>query len=169
MGGSRGSLLFICRNLMITMLLGGIWHGAKWTFLIWGGLHGLVLSAERIWREVKPDWMPAMPRVIGILITFHIVVLGWIFFRAETFNSAIAFIQGIAVWHGVATMVTPLGVALVVLGLSMHFGPPRLMQGMAMRLRSVPAPLLGLMAGVAILIVDGMRFEGVAPFIYYQF
>jgi hypothetical protein len=51
----------------------------------------------------------------------------------------------------------------------MHFGPPRLMQGMALRLRFVPAPLLGLMAGAAILIIDAMRFEGVAPFIYYQF
>ena len=169
LGGNRGGLLYICRNLMITMLLGGIWHGAKWTFLIWGGLHGLVLSAERIWREVKPDWIPSVPRPLGILITFQIVVLGWIFFRAETFQGAVAFIHGIAAWHGAATMITPLGLALVLLGLSMHFGPPRLMQGMVMRLRFLPAPLLGLGVGTAILIVDAMRFEGVAPFIYYQF
>jgi hypothetical protein len=110
-----------------------------------------------------------LPRPIGIFVTFHIVVLGWIFFRAETFVGAIAFIKGIAAWHGAATMITPLGLALVLLGLSMHFGPPRLMQGMALRLRFVPAPLLGLMAGAAILIIDAMRFEGVAPFIYYQF
>jgi D-alanyl-lipoteichoic acid acyltransferase DltB (MBOAT superfamily) len=169
LGGNRGGLFFVCRNLMITMLLGGIWHGAKWTFLIWGGLHGLVLSAERVWRDVRPGWMPSLPRPIGIFVTFHIVVLGWIFFRAETFVGAIAFIKGIAAWHGAATMITPLGLALVLLGLSMHFGPPRLMQGMALRLRFVPAPLLGLMAGAAILIIDAMRFEGVAPFIYYQF
>lgn len=169
LGGNRGGLFFICRNLMITMLLGGIWHGAKWTFLIWGGLHGLVLAAERIWREIKPEGWPSVPRSIGIFITFHIVVLGWIFFRAETFDGAIAFIEGIGAWRGAASMITPLGVGLVLFGMSMHFGPPRLMQGMAMRVRAVPAPLLGLMAGVAILIVDGMRYEGVAPFIYYQF
>ena len=169
LGGNRGGLLFLCRNLMITMLLGGIWHGAKWTFLIWGGLHGLVLSIERIWRDIRPARWPGLPTPIGILITFHIVVLGWIFFRAETFALAITFIEGIAIWHGAATVITPLGLALVLLGMSMHFGPPAIMQAMAMRLRAVPAPLLGLMAGVAILIIDAMRYEGVAPFIYYQF
>jgi D-alanyl-lipoteichoic acid acyltransferase DltB (MBOAT superfamily) len=169
LGGNRGGLFFICRNLMITMLLGGIWHGAKWTFLIWGGLHGLVLAIERIWRDVKPEGWPRMPRLVGIFVTFHIVVLGWIFFRAESFDGAIAYISGIANWQGAATLVTPLGLGLILLGMEMHFMPPQIMRTLALRLRAVPAPVLGLLVGVVIVVIDAMRYEGVAPFIYYQF
>ena len=168
LGGNRGGILCVCRNLMITMLLGGIWHGAKWTFLIWGGLHGLVLSIERIWREVKP-WRWSLPRPIGLVVTFHIVVLGWIFFRADSFDGGLDYLSGIVRWTGKATMVTPLGLALVLIGLAMHLAPPRLMPALAIRFKRVPAPVVGVVAGAAILLIDAMRFEGVAPFIYYQF
>jgi D-alanyl-lipoteichoic acid acyltransferase DltB (MBOAT superfamily) len=169
LGGNRGGLFFLCRNLLITMLLGGIWHGAKWTFLIWGGLHGLVLAAERIWRDLKPAGWPSVPRPIAIFLTFHIVVLGWIFFRAETFDGAIAYLQGIWNWQGKSTVITPLGLGLILLGLEMHFMPPKIMPSLALRLRRFSPVAAGLAAGVAILIIDAMRYEGVAPFIYYQF
>ena len=66
------------------MLLGGLWHGASWNFVVWGALHGAVLVAERLWREYKPEALAARCRGwLGILVTFHIVLLGWIFFRAE--------------------------------------------------------------------------------------
>ena len=169
LGGNRGGLLFLCRNLLLTMLLGGIWHGAKWTFLIWGGLHGLVLAAERIWRDIRPEHWPSLPRPVAIFLTFHIVVIGWIFFRADSFDAAIAYLQGIASLGGVATMVTPLGLALIVLGMEMHFMPPQIMRTLALRLRAVPAPAVGLLVGIVIMIIDAMRYEGVAPFIYYQF
>lgn len=169
LGGNRGGLLFICRNLMITMLLGGLWHGAKWTFIIWGGLHGLVLSAERIWRDYRPRNWPPLPPLIGMIVTFHIVVLGWIFFRAETFDGAIDYLAGILRFDGVATLVTPLGIGLIVLGLEMHLLPRQIMPVLARRLRRVRPVVLGLIVGAAILVVDSMRYEGVAPFIYYQF
>lgn len=169
LGGNRGGLLFICRNLMLTMLLGGIWHGAKWTFLIWGGLHGAVLALERIWRDLKPEGWPSLPRALGIFLTFHIVVLGWIFFRADSFDGAIAYLAGIGALSGAVTLVTPLILALIVIGLEMHFIPAQIMPRLARQLRRVPAPLAGLAIGIAILIIDSMRFEGVAPFIYYQF
>ena len=82
LGGSRHGLWRICLNLMATMLLGGLWHGASWNFVIWGALHGSVLAAERLWREFRPKDWPPLPAWLGILITFHIVLLGWIFFRA---------------------------------------------------------------------------------------
>lgn len=169
LGGSRGGLLYICRNLLITMLLGGIWHGAKWTFLIWGGLHGLVLAAERVWRDVKPKGWPNIPVPIAILITFHIVLLGWIFFRAESFDAAIAYLGGIGRGNWANSVVTPLAAGLILLGMVMHFTPRHMMQAMALRLRSANALLLGVGTGAAILLIDAMRFEGVAPFIYYQF
>lgn len=169
LGGNRGGLFYLCRNLMLTMLLGGIWHGAKWTFLIWGGLHGLVLGAERVWRDYRPAGMPCVPKPVAILFTFHIVVLGWIFFRAETFESAIAYIGRLIAWDGQMTLVTPMGAALILLGMAMHFTPTGIMTRMAQGLKQVPAPLVGLGIGAAILVIDAMRYEGVAPFIYYQF
>jgi D-alanyl-lipoteichoic acid acyltransferase DltB (MBOAT superfamily) len=169
LGGNRGGLFYLCRNLMITMLLGGIWHGAKWTFLIWGGLHGGVLAIERLWREYKSSGWPSLPKPLAIFITFHIVVIGWIFFRSESFDAATAYLGGILSWRGAATMTTPLGLALIGFGLAMHFTPPTLSTDIAIRLRRLPAPLVGVAVGLSILIVDAMRFEGVAPFIYYQF
>jgi alginate O-acetyltransferase complex protein AlgI len=169
LGGSRGGALFACRNLMITMLLGGLWHGAKWTFLIWGGLHGLVLSLERLWRDAKPRSWPALPRPITILFTFHIVTLGWIFFRADTLDQARTYLRGLFDSQAMPLTVTPLAVALILLGLAMHFTPRHMAQSIAVRVRSLPAVAIGLGVGVLILLIDAMRFEGVAPFIYYQF
>jgi D-alanyl-lipoteichoic acid acyltransferase DltB (MBOAT superfamily) len=169
LGGSRGGALFACRNLLITMLLGGLWHGAKWTFLIWGGLHGLVLSAERLWRDAKPAGWPALPRPLAILLTFHIVTLGWIFFRADTLDQALTYLRGLFRPEALPLTVTPLAVVLILLGMAIHFTPRHLAQGIAMRVRVLPAAAVGLTVGILILLIDAMRFEGVAPFIYYQF
>lgn len=169
LGGNRGGVWYICRNLMITMLLGGLWHGAKWTFVIWGGLHGGVLALERLWREYRPAGWPVVPRPIAILFTFHIVLLGWIFFRAATFDDAIAYLDGMLASPIAGITATPLILALILFGIAIHFTPPRLAQTIALHLRRVPAPLLGIGIGITILIIDAMRYEGVAPFIYYQF
>ncbi len=169
LGGSRGGPWRAARNLMITMLLGGLWHGAKWTFLIWGGLHGLVLSLERLWRAVKPETWPAMPRPLAILLTFHVVTLGWIFFRADSFDAAQSYLRGFGRPDSMPLSVTPLAVVLILLGLAIHFAPRHLIQTIALRVQRVPALALGGGLGIVILLVDAMRFEGVAPFIYYQF
>jgi alginate O-acetyltransferase complex protein AlgI len=166
LGGSRGGAMRAARNLMITMLLGGLWHGAKWTFLIWGGLHGLVLSFERFWRQAG---LPALPRPLAIIVTFHIVTLGWIFFRADTFDAAATYLRGLGSADPGPLVVTPLAVALILLGVVMHFTPRHMMPGMAVRVRRAPALLVGLGLGVVILLIDALRYEGVAPFIYYQF
>jgi alginate O-acetyltransferase complex protein AlgI len=166
LGGNRGGTFGQCRNIMLTMLLGGFWHGAKWTFLIWGALHGAVQVVETLWRKAG---LPGLPKLLAILVTFHIVTLGWIFFRAESFDAAIAYLGGIANgdWHN--GMTTPLLAGLIVIGMAFHFTPPLLAQGIALRLRTLPAPLLGLLVAAAIVVIDAMRYEGVAPFIYYQF
>jgi alginate O-acetyltransferase complex protein AlgI len=169
LGGNRRGFARQCLNLLVTMLLGGMWHGAKWTFLIWGGLHGGVLMAERIWERVRPLWMPRLPKLLAIVITFHVVVVGWIFFRAESFDAAIAYLGGIGGSDVASDVLTPLACALILFGMAIHFTPPQLGQRLALKLRELPAPAFGLLAGVVVLIVDTMRFEGVAPFIYYQF
>jgi D-alanyl-lipoteichoic acid acyltransferase DltB (MBOAT superfamily) len=169
LGGNRKGFARQCLNLLMTMLLGGLWHGAKWTFVIWGGLHGGVLALERIWERVRPAWMPRLPKVLGILITFHIVVIGWIFFRAESFDAAIGYFTGIATSSAASDALTPLACVLILIGMAIHFTPPQLGQRIALKVRLLPVPALGLLTGVVILIIDAMRFEGVAPFIYYQF
>jgi len=169
LGGNRKGFARQCANLMITMLLGGLWHGAKWTFVIWGGLHGGVLALERIADRLLGKDRPRLPRPIAILLTFHIVVIGWIFFRAESFAAAIAFLGGLIAGGGASAVLTPLMLVLILGGLAIHLTPPRLLQTAARGVRWLPAPAMGALTGIMILIVDAMRFEGVAPFIYYQF
>ena len=169
LGGNRKGFARQCLNLLLTMLLGGLWHGAKWTFVIWGGLHGGVLAIERIWERIRPRWMPRLPKFLALILTFHIVVIGWIFFRAESFGAATAYLAGIGTNAAESAVLTPLACGLILFGMAIHFTPPDLGQRIALKLRMLPAPALGLLTGVTILIVDAMRFEGVAPFIYYQF
>ena len=166
LGGNRGGLAMQCRNIMLTMLLGGFWHGAKWTFLIWGGLHGGAQVIETLWRKAR---LPALPGPLAIIITFHIVTLGWIFFRAESFDAAIAYLGGLVRGDWSNGVTTPLLAGLILLGMAFHFTPPRLPGRIALGLRRLPAPVLGLLVAAAVLLVDAMRYEGVAPFIYYQF
>ncbi|PXA99133.1 MBOAT family protein, partial [Nostoc sp. 3335mG] len=156
-------------NLFLTMLLGGLWHGASWSFVIWGALHGGWLAIERFWARHRPAGLPRAPRWMGIVLTFHIVVLGWIFFRAQGEGEAFAYLGQLFAGDGRNTLVTPLSLALVALGLAIHVMPADILPGMAMRLRRQGAWVVGLTLGILILIVDAMRPEGVAPFIYYQF
>ncbi|CAN5129454.1 MBOAT family protein [soil metagenome] len=169
LGGSRGGVLFVCRNLFITMVLGGLWHGASWTFAIWGALHGGVLCIERIWQAIRPAWLPKAPQLFSLILTFHIVCLGWIFFRAQTLDDALAFLTGFARFTGTPLTVTPMAVALIVLGLALHFSPGNLIEEVAARAARIPALVSGVMAGAMIGVIDALRPEGVAAFIYYQF
>ena len=166
LGGNRGGVGAQSRNIMLTMLLGGFWHGAKWTFLIWGAIHGVAQVIETLWRKTGA---PGLPRPLAILVTFHIVTLGWIFFRAESFDAAIVYLEGISSGVWTNGMTTPLLAGLIALGMAFHFTPPLLAQNIALRLRHMPAPLFGLLIAAAIVMIDAMRYEGVAPFIYYQF
>ncbi|MEM8807149.1 MAG: MBOAT family protein [Cyanobacteria bacterium P01_G01_bin.38] len=91
LGGSRQGDARRYGNLMVTMLLGGLWHGAGWTFVLWGGLHGFYLSINHFWRK----WAVGLtlPRIVGWLLTFGAVVAGWVLFRAATFADATHLLQ----------------------------------------------------------------------------
>jgi alginate O-acetyltransferase complex protein AlgI len=94
LGGSRGSELKTYRNLAVTMLLGGLWHGANWTFVVWGAIHGLGLSLERFLFGHRNGYAEAggWRRWLQRTITFHVVCLTWIFFRADSISTALAMI-----------------------------------------------------------------------------
>ena len=168
LGGSRGGKVY--RNLMLTMLLGGLWHGAAWTFVIWGGLHGTGLVVERAWSRSPYTDTIVLPRWCRVALTFHVVLLGWIFFRAASFGDALAYLGGIVipVRDGVTTA-TPLMLLLILSGLAMHALPRDAMKRVALQLRTFPVPLAAVAMASLILVVDAMRYEGIAPFIYFRF
>lgn len=167
LGGGRNGLVRSCLNVFITMLLGGLWHGAAWTFVAWGALHGGVQVIERLGRAAFQG-RSVIPAWIGVIVTFHIVCLGWILFRAETFPMAMDMLAGLGRFDA-ATMVTPFVLTLIIGGLAMHWLPPRAIEGFATWLKPAPSLTMGLFIGAAILLVEAMRPEGVAPFIYFQF
>ena len=95
LGGNRKGAIRTQVNLMLTMLIGGLWHGASWTFVVWGGLHGLYLVGERIVKSILPDWPIFKNRGVLLLTaigTFLLVCVTWVFFRARTFDKAFAFV-----------------------------------------------------------------------------
>ncbi|MGH6615847.1 MBOAT family O-acyltransferase [Sphingomonas sp.] len=170
LGGNKGGRFRVYRNLMITMLLGGLWHGASWTFVIWGGLHGAALVVERAWSRARLTRDVVLPRWARIALTFHVVVLGWIFFRAASFGDALAYLGGIiAPAQDGLTTVTPLVLLLIAFGLAIHALSWDAMTRAAQRIRALPAPLVAAGLAVLMLVVDAMRYEGVAPFIYFRF
>ena len=82
------------RNLMLTMLLGGLWHGASWNFVIWGGYHGALLSLERVFRGNRPvrdDWNWLYP--LKAIVTFSLVMIGWVFFRAADLTQSVQILH----------------------------------------------------------------------------
>ena len=167
LGGGRKGLVSSCINIMITMLLGGLWHGAAWTFIAWGALHGAVQAVERVWRHFR-DGKAGLPHWLGVIVTFHIVCLGWILFRAESFDLAMQMLEGL-MRMGPIMVLTPFLLALIVGGIAMHWLPPRAVEGLAVRVKEAPAITMGVLVGILILLVEAMRPEGVAPFIYFQF
>jgi alginate O-acetyltransferase complex protein AlgI len=176
LGGSRGGRWLTYRNLLITMTLGGLWHGASWTFVVWGVLHGVLLIGHRSFQDVfrRFPWLEKAvatpPGTLGcVALTFVSVCIGWVFFRATSFTAAATILQHMFVptrlgrcplhdggfWYTVAAMVLA-----HVLGAS----------GLWQRWRErVPAPALGL--GYALLLTLTLVLapdEGRA-FIYFQF
>lgn len=89
LGGSRSGLSRNLRNLFITFIVGGIWHGAGWTFIVWGALHGLAMLSHRCWTELRRP----MPRWLGWILTFNFLNITWVFFRAPDLHSALAMLS----------------------------------------------------------------------------
>ncbi|MBX2860097.1 MAG: MBOAT family protein [Vampirovibrio sp.] len=96
LGGNRNGQWLTYQNLFLTFLIGGIWHGAAWTFVIWGALHGAGLVLQRLWQKLN---IPLQPWVAGF-ITFHYVMLAWVFFRATSLDSAFRLVQSMVGLNG---------------------------------------------------------------------
>lgn len=103
LGGNRRGSMATYRNLMLTMLLGGLWHGASWTYIVWGALHGIYLMLHRWWNSFLqmsrlqiPRWIPAsVGHVLSIIITFIVVTIAFVVFRADSIYAAFDYIVGL--------------------------------------------------------------------------
>ncbi|MDE1150464.1 MAG: MBOAT family protein [Azospirillaceae bacterium] len=177
LGGNRGGTWKHCRNLMITMLLGGLWHGANWTFVIWGALHGGMLVVEFLVNRLRAitigEWeappFRGWARVAAIVATFHFVCLTWIFFRAPSLEVAGHFLAGFGRWGQVAGAATPLTLLLVAGTMASQFLPADRLARIEDALVRVPLAVKGAAMGLGLVLIQACAPEGVAPFIYFQF
>jgi D-alanyl-lipoteichoic acid acyltransferase DltB (MBOAT superfamily) len=175
LGGGRGSRWATARNIMITMVLGGLWHGAAWTFVAWGAVHGFgqVVGHFRRSRRVAAGLEPVPGGTLRVavqrLVTFHIVCLGWVFFRADSFSTATTLLGRLFTAWGRAPLVTPLVVITIAGTIALQYLPTGLVgraQGEFARQRWV---VQGAILGAVLLGITTLGPQGVAPFIYYRF
>ncbi len=167
LGGNRRGERRTERNLLIVMLLGGLWHGAAWTFVVWGAIHGLLLVAHRR-RSSRPDARP-WPAPLAVLAMFHATCFAWVFFRAEGIDQAVDVLQAIA--SGPLTGLDAGAVAIVAGAAVTTYLLDRVVRthgDEAGLVRSAPA-LQGAALGAAT--VGLVVFSGGAPvpFVYFQF
>jgi D-alanyl-lipoteichoic acid acyltransferase DltB (MBOAT superfamily) len=158
------------KNLMITMLLGGLWHGAAWNFAIWGGLHGGLLVIEHRllgerWTESATLWV----KVLGTFITFQLVCFTWIFFRAVDLPNAITFIGGFSRVSASSALATPFTLIMITLLLASQFLPAGRMVTLERYAIKLPPILQGAATGVLMIAIFSIGPAGIAPFIYFQF
>ncbi|MFZ5890115.1 MAG: MBOAT family O-acyltransferase [Myxococcota bacterium] len=173
LGGNRHGRARTYLNLILTMLLGGLWHGANWTFVAWGALHGAALAATRAFAPFFAQLFRSVPkllvRALGVLFTFHLVCLGWILFRAETFTKARLLLQRLtegSVYHPNLDRRVLLVIALGLLG---HFIPARWFSSLQTGFCRLPAVAqAALLFGVLLLVRQVASAEAV-PFVYFQF
>lgn len=168
LGGNRGGVVKTCRNMMITMFLGGLWHGAGMTFIVWGVLHGSALTVERLVREKLPGRL-VLPAIPAVILVFHFVCLTWVFFRASDLSTALEVLAALGNWGQPVQALTPFLAVLIAGSLVAQHLPADLLDRLSARLARVPDLALGAATGIAIVAIDAFGPEGVAPFIYFQF
>jgi D-alanyl-lipoteichoic acid acyltransferase DltB (MBOAT superfamily) len=167
LGGNRGARWKTVRNLMLTMLLGGLWHGAAWTFVAWGAWHGLLLVLAR-GSAKRPDATEGRAVVWRQrLITFHLVLLGWLLFRAQDLPTLTAYAQGLVALRG-GTALHPAVLLLLALAVAAHVVPKERVERWSERFLRLPVPLQGAAYAGAILAFCGLSAGG-PSFIYFQF
>lgn len=175
LGGNRRGRVRTYVNLMVTMLLGGLWHGAAWRFVIWGALHGGALALERFasgQRSGRPgsDRRSVLAAAVSTLIVFHFVCFAWIFFRAQDMDRALAYIGGfVSNWVDSPSQFAPLPVVLVIVGLAINFIPRDTLGRVEAVARHVPWVVTGLLCGLILALFRAFGMDGTAPFIYFQF
>lgn len=178
LGGNRGGRAKTIRNLMLTMLLGGLWHGASWTFVVWGGLHGLYLALHKLMTGDRKIGLISPPEgmkswlvfAFQAFATFNLVCLTWIFFRAADFTQAWAYLSGIFTngfhpdYLGLTAVFAFYSILILIVDLNCWYED-----------RELPLPdqapvfIRGLAYAAALFLISFVGVNEVVPFIYFQF
>jgi len=199
LGGNRKGKLRRYLNLMITMLLGGLWHGAGWTFAFWGGLHGIYLVINHQWDSFRqtlghdPSKSSWWSQGLGYLTTFIAIVVAWVFFRAENMAAALAVLKGMIGANGISSpfssFITTTKVVILILLLLIAWLTPNTQQWMAQynpaidvvknsfpakrlwkRLQWQPTTALGVIFGVLIFVATKTLLAApTSEFLYFNF
>ena len=183
LGGNRKGRLRTYFNLAVTMLLGGLWHGAQWQFVVWGALHGLLLAAERL--AGRSTLFSALPRSLRVMSTFAVVLITWVFFRAASLPDALRYVAAMFGSRGpsgaagpapssdlvMAHVYNPAAVLVLCVGALVVWRAPRTEQwvegGKLGFYRSRRKALT--LAGVFIVALLEMSVQDHNPFLYFQF
>jgi len=170
LGGNHGPRWFVYRNIMITMLLGGLWHGAAWTFVFWGGLHGTALLTHREWTRLTNglEWANRAMRWLAWPITIYLVCLAWIFFRAHDLGRTGTILKQFVFFRGGGNEHLHRWMLLIVVALAfIHWLNAR--HWFAESWRRLPAPVFAAAYGCTFAVVLLFVPPHYTPFIYFQF
>ncbi len=176
LGGKKAQQqVFTYLNLAVTMLLGGLWHGASWRFVVWGALHGGALAIERMLKPITKGWKGNIfMQLLAWVWTFHFVAFCWIYFRAPSFQDANAVIWQIAYNFEpemLLTVITGYYKVFILLGIGylIHFFPPRFEKWLEQQFSLSPWPIQGIALAFYIWLTIQIAGTDVHPFIYFQF
>lgn len=173
LGGNRGGKWFTYRNLMLTMVLGGLWHGAAWTFVVWGALHGGALILHKEWHKFAKQ-VPALSQpsvgisVLSAVVTFYWVCIAWVFFRADSFGSAMEVLSAFVGLRSPGTQQLSLQLLGVIFVLGcMHWLTAK--EFWTKAVDRMPAQLYAVGYGFVAALLLTLMPVGYTPFIYFQF
>ncbi len=187
LGGNRKGRIRTYINLMLTMLLGGLWHGASWNFVIWGGLHGLALIVHKVYSKAIGNKVSdnGLITAISTLATYIFVNVCWVFFRASDFGTAIKILRRIIQWDTgivqvytwaiVAIVITTIGMsAAYVYGRRLHRENDKAKRSTGYAEGFYPVITLGSYPSYVLLFLEmglilTFAYTGSSPFIYFQF
>lgn len=180
LGGNRKGRIRTYFNLLVTMLLGGLWHGAAVRFILWGALHGIALALHKLWLSVVPGSkatgaeMRWFWRIPGIFFTFNLVCFGWLMFRAESMKTVQLMLHQIFTNFNPSVIPQVLegyaGIFLLVgIGYLLHMLPDRCDRWAQRFVTSLPTVVQVLLAACVIWLVMQVKSSDIQPFIYFQF
>ena len=179
MGGNRKGKVRTYINLMLTMLIGGFWHGASLLFVLWGAWHGLLLVLHKWFRSIFPASKEVRRRlywtnVLSIILTFNLVCIGWVFFRSPSMEVAKSVFSRIftefhpeIVWDFISGYANVL--FFICLGFLLHFLPHRYSEGVARKIEMSPVTVKAFAFALLIVLVIQIKSSELQPFIYFQF
>ncbi len=169
LGGSKFGTWNTYRNLFLTMFLGGLWHGAAWTFIIWGSLHGAWLAMERALTKADDTRRSKIKTLVGWLITFHVVCAAWVFFRSSDLSVALDWFAGLANVSTDSYGLTWFTIALIALPLAAQFLPSNSVERITVRFAENALAFVALAFILCLSAILWLAPPGTAPFIYFQF